>query len=520
MLLINSAAYVGLEFQAEVGVIPPCMLPIGNKKIIELQVEKARTLFGNEKIVLSLPKSYKLAINEANVLTELNIKIRYVPDEFMLAEAILYVLNTETDSFDEQIRLLHGDTLITDMPTDTDVVTISKSPRAYNWQRERLETGEEVIWNGYFCFADRLNFIKSLAIARGNFVKAVNHYRETHLVQLYETKDWHDCGHINPYFNARATITTQRSFNSLLIDGGVVTKSSTNHKKIQAEINWFKRLPANLRKFVPQFIDEGIHDDGIAPYYCLEFMPILPLNELYVHGRNPAIFWKNIFNLVQKYFEQARSSDAMLDKNFDKIKNSSDRLYKDKTLSRINKYAKDNTLDLNKQIIYQNKALGSINDIINTSIQRTLDLPCVATIMHGDLCFSNMLFDARGQRIKLIDPRGIDEDDNLTILGNQTYDLAKLTHSVIGMYDFIIAGRYRLTQHGDNMEIEFDIDDRLLLIQQNYLNMVFFENITVKQVMPAVVLLFLSMLPLHDDRPDRQKAMLINAFRLYHDFVL
>lgn len=520
MLLINSAAYVGQEFQAEVGVIPPCMLPIGNKKIIELQVEKIRALFGDEKIVLSLPKSYKLAINEANVLSELNVKTRYVPDEFMLAEAILYVLNTETDSFDEQIRLLHGDTLIGDMPSMCEVVTISKSPRAYNWKKEKLDTGEEVIWNGYFCFADRLNFVKSLAIARGDFVKAVNHYRETHAVQLYETKDWHDCGHINTYFNARATITTQRSFNSLLIDGGVVTKSSTNHKKIQAEINWFKTLPANLRKFVPQFIDEGIGEDSVTPYYCLEFMPILPLNELYVHGRNPAIFWKNIFNLVQKYFEQARSSDAMLDKNFDKIKNSSDRLYKDKTLSRIARYAKDNALDLNKQIIYQNKALGSINDIINISIQRTLDLPCVATIMHGDLCFSNMLFDARGLRIKLIDPRGIDEDDNLTILGNQTYDLAKLTHSVIGMYDFIIAGRYRLIENGDNMEIEFDVDDRLLLIQQNYLNMVFFENITVKQVMPVVVLLFLSMLPLHDDRPDRQKAMLINAFRLYHDFVL
>ncbi|WP_019520662.1 hypothetical protein [Faucicola boevrei] len=520
MILINSAAYVSPEFQAEVGVIPPCMLPIGNKKIIELQVDKLREIFGNEKIVLSLPKSYKLAINEANTLSELNIKTRYVPDEFTLAEAILYVLNTETDSFEEQVRLLHGDTLIGNIPSTCNVVTVSKFPRAYNWHKEKLTTGEEVIWNGYFCFADRLNFVKSLAIARGEFVKAVNHYRETHAVELYETKEWHDCGHINPYFNARASITTQRSFNSLLINRGLVTKSSTNHKKMQAEINWFKSLPANLKKFAPQLIDDGIGQDGVTPYYCLEFMPILPLNELYVHGRNPAIFWKNIFGLVKNYFEEARKSDLMLEKNFDKIKSSSDRLYKDKTLFRIAKYAEDNNLDLNKQIIYQNKSLGSINDVIHDSIRKTLDLPCVATIMHGDLCFSNMLFDARGQRIKVIDPRGIDEDDNLTILGNQTYDLAKLTHSVIGMYDFIIAGRYRLIENGDNLKIEFDIDDRLTLIQQNYLNTVFFQNITVKEVMPAVVLLFLSMLPLHDDRPDRQRAMLTNAFRLYHDFVL
>ena len=519
MLLINSAAYVSAEFQAEVGIIPPCMLPIGNKKIIELQVGKIRELFGNEKIVLSLPKSYQLAINEANVLAELNVKTRYVPDEFTLAEAILYVLNTEIDAFDEHIRLLHGDTLIGDMPKQCDIVTISKYPRAYNWQRERLATGEEVVWNGFFCFSDRLNLIKSLAISRGDFVKAVNHYRTTHSVQLYETKNWHDCGHINPYFNARGTITTQRSFNSLMIKEGVVTKSSTNHQKMQAEINWFKSLPVSLRKFIPQFIDDGVNSDGITPYYCLEFMPILPLNELYVHGRNPAVFWKNIFGLVKHYFEQARSSDVLFDKNLAKIQNSSDRLYRDKTLSRIAKYAKDTSLDLDTTISYRGKVLGTINEIISDSIQKTLELPCVATIMHGDLCFSNMLFDARGQRIKLIDPRGIDEDDNLTILGNQTYDLAKLTHSVIGMYDFIIAGRYRLLETEDGFEIEFGIDERLERIQQEYLNTVFFENITVKQVMPAVVLLFLSMLPLHDDRADRQKAMLTNAFRLYHDFV-
>ena len=139
--------------------------------------------------------------------------------------------------------------------------------------------------------------------------------------------------------------------------------------------------------------------------------------------------------------------------------------------------------------------------------------------MHGDLCFSNMLFDVRGQSLKLIDPRGVDEDDRLTILGNQTYDLAKLTHSVIGMYDFIIAGRYQISDTKKGEVLVFDIDDRLQTIQADFLETQFIDNINNKQIVPAVVLLFLSMLPLHDDRPDRQHAMLLNAFRLYHDFV-
>ena len=44
-------------------------------------------------------------------------------------------------------------------------------------------------------------------------------------------------------------------------------------------------------------------------------------------------------------------------------------------------------------------------------------------------------------------------------------------------------------------------------------------GITGKDIMPLTVLPFLSMLPLHADRPDRQEAMLINASRLYSEYV-
>lgn len=34
MILINASSYVNAEFEAEIGRIPPCMLPIGNKKTV------------------------------------------------------------------------------------------------------------------------------------------------------------------------------------------------------------------------------------------------------------------------------------------------------------------------------------------------------------------------------------------------------------------------------------------------------------------------------------------------------
>lgn len=49
MILINASSYVNAEFEAEIGRIPPCMLPIGNKKLLQLQVDVVRQQFPNEK---------------------------------------------------------------------------------------------------------------------------------------------------------------------------------------------------------------------------------------------------------------------------------------------------------------------------------------------------------------------------------------------------------------------------------------------------------------------------------------
>ncbi|HHU9720033.1 TPA: hypothetical protein ACUKXN_005713, partial [Escherichia coli] len=65
----------------------------------------------------------------------------------------------------------------------------------------------------------------------------------------------------------------------------------------------------------------------------------------------------------------------------------------------------------------------------------------------------------------------------------------------------------------------FDIDTRIKSIQQEFYEYKFLSNISVGEIMPLTTLLFLSMLPLHSDRPDRQKAMLFNALRIYSTYV-
>ena len=143
-----------------------------------------------------------------------------------------------------------------------------------------------------------------------------------------------------------------------------------------------------------------------------------------------------------------------------------------------------------------------------------------ASLMHGDMCLSNILYDFKSKSIKVIDPRGLSAHGHISMWGDVRYDVAKLAHSVLGMYDYIIGGRYTYRQHTANdMSLAFDthpvVDDI-----QNYFKKMRFAGYTMEElsVYPIMILLFLSMLPLHADRPDRQNAFLANALRLYIEF--
>ena len=75
MILIASGAYVISEFQVELGKIPPCLLPIANKKLIELQVAAIRKTFNDQEIYLSLPESYELSSSEIKILDALTCRL-------------------------------------------------------------------------------------------------------------------------------------------------------------------------------------------------------------------------------------------------------------------------------------------------------------------------------------------------------------------------------------------------------------------------------------------------------------
>ena len=99
------------------------------------------------------------------------------------------------------------------------------------------------------------------------------------------------------------------------------------------------------------------------------------------------------------------------------------------------------------------------------------------------------------------------------------YDVAKLAHSVLGLYDYIVGGCFTYKENKNRIEFEIQTEPHILEIQKHFQTQIFGEmNLDQLNTYPILVHLFLSMLPLHSDHPLRQKAMLANALKIYVDY--
>ena len=512
MILITSADYIVDELKVEFGKIPPCFLPIGNLRLFAHQIKLLKSI-SIDDIYISLPVSYCLNQIDKNYFILNNVKILKVPDNLSLGRSIEYALKTISNS-NNKLQILHGDTLITDIPIEEDYISVSEENEQYNWEYDN-EIDPKTIWNGLFSFSNKSYFQESLINSEYSFIKAVKMYSEKFRLKRIITTDWSDFGHVLTFYKNRCKITTQRSFNSLNISNGLVKKSSYNEVKILAEIQWFINLPINLKKYAPQLIEYN----KIKPiYYTLEYLYLPTLSELFVFGEQNIDFWKNIFNCCFNFLELAKNSKSNY--NNELIYNFSKSLIYDKTLSRLSELSESGIWDLNESIILNGEKLPCLKIITDNLLNTAIDNNIINGYLHGDFCFSNILFDIRSNNIKVIDPRGIDSNNIITQDGDLNYDYAKLTHSILGCYDFIIAERYILKKVDIyNYNFSIEIDKRLISIQNEYISLLHEQGLNFKKIFSQMILLFISMIPLHKDNLERQNALILNAFRLYKMYI-
>ena len=155
------------------------------------------------------------------------------------------------------------------------------------------------------------------------------------------------------------------------------------------------------------------------------------------------------------------------------------------------------------------KCLNSVQEELQRVVPKMLFDVDEFSVIHGDLCFANIMVDENYSFIKVIDPRG--KFGNFDIYGDFRYELAKLFHSVDGKYDFIIKDLFKINYKSEENEVNYSIINRVRTfdLYQTFLE-VFKEAIgnDLKKIELIEALLFLTMIPLHNESFEHQLVML------------
>jgi hypothetical protein len=509
LILIASASYCREDIAVEIGSLPPSFLPIGNQRLFELQYLLLQNI--DEEIWLSLPEGFEIPSYEIKKLESLNIRIIIVPKNLSLCESLTFCIKHINPA--SYLRILFGDTNFSHLPSEyLDVITVDLPNDDSRWgfmNKNIVEKGKVV--SGYFCFSQLNKILRYLKEYSEDFIEALNSYCLDVNTKIIESQDWQDFGHRNQYFKNKANLFVPRYFNKISSKGIQLVKSSSKIEKITSEYEWYKSLPLPLSIHTPRlYSDLKVEYDNAR--YELEIIPSFSLNEMLVFGNISDQFWEKLFykikDILTKFYHEANIfKNDKVDVLDLKAINSS--LYLEKTLNRISLYEQSSAQDFSE---YRKIAIDAARNIPATSTHHL-------TISHGDMCFSNVLYCSHNDRIYLIDPRGSNMFKCHPLAGDIRYDIAKLYHSLFCGYDYIIANRF-LIEQGD---IKFYPEDNAKI---DYLSKKFdqliingFLNISLDEILAINILLFISMVPLHNDNKKRQKAFLLNSKRLYKELL-
>jgi len=519
-----SAAYATTELQAEFGLLPPAFLPVGGKRLYWWQVQALKKRCA--RVILTLPESFTLPKRDVALLKALGAEIQFIPDGVSIGQSLLYALNILSLG-STSVAVLHGDTLIRNLPQDSvDAVSLHPTSTAYTWAMIGKSDGlfsdvalqsssksQQNVLSGFFAFSDSARLIRALTKENGNFLKALSLYHQTRPLTPQTEGDWLDFGHMQTYQSSKMHMTTERAFNALQVKDNTVSKFSTDHFKMEAEANWFDSIPPALRLYTPPFLGRTSHDT--ASGYITGYQPISPLNDLFVFGALGRPAWEAILKACAAFIAECKAS---YDPQQDTSPLPLGDFLAEKTLQRLAQFEAQTGISIKDPLVVNGAATPSLTEIATKSFALiSPDSARYRTIMHGDFCFSNIMYDSRNSQVRTIDPRGFLRAGEASIFGDIRYDIAKLYHSAVGKYDFIISGYAQNTQISPT-EFTFTLDTAAFgsLAEAAFME-TDFAGISPKsdEITAIAVHLFLSMLPLHDDNKDRQISLMLNAVRLF-----
>lgn len=302
-----------------------------------------------------------------------------------------------------------------------------------------------------------------------------------------------------------------RFFNRLSGDAYTVTKRSTNKQKMKAEYSFYHLLPDHMKPWMA--MPYAFEEDENGAQYTMERYHFTDLAIRWVHGAidhgEMAKLLENVFYFINTRERKTVSAKAYSGVTqglyLDKIDSRTEMLKAHKDFDKINKYIKGGTAYESIDAI-----MAHYKDLYHRVTRRHIIKPLLA-IGHGDLCFSNILFHKDANIMKFIDPKGAVKEEELWT--DPYYDIAKLSHSICGLYDFFNNMLYQISlDEALSFHLSIPFDNRPFVeqfAQACEKNGFSFELVRLYEAS-----LFLSMLPLHMDNPQKVFGFILNGVNI------
>jgi len=286
-----------------------------------------------------------------------------------------------------------------------------------------------------------------------------------------------DFGTLHNYLGNRR-LRNSREFNEVSLDEETVTKRSLDRNKIISEANWYKGIPKNVRIHAPMLLGHDFHGDLAS--YEMERVFHPTLREVYLFLDRSEETWSSIFSSCFSLLGKMGSSkvkgtaplNAVIEKTRSRVRSLPEQFRSEAV---VKKFLKD--------FESESKRMDSDDNVL----------------VHGDFCFSNLMWDAETKRVIMVDPRG-------DLYGSRFYDWAKLRHSSLYGYDFIDSELYSVCKGEARV---FDKGAQAVSRVYTEMEKTVFGEKEISYLDLLTASLFLTMIPLHSHNPRNQ--------RLYYD---
>ena len=511
--IILSSNYVEADLEAVYGKIPPSFLPVSFDRLYKKQIhELAKNC---SKIFMTVPTDYLIPTFDLEFLTQVPITIVRLNTDLSICEAILEIL--ELTLGDDSLEFMYGDTLILES-LGLDEISISSKPNQHGWGtngsillfQNRYHANESLIMSGKFCLSNVDDLKKSIFLSNNDILKALELYDADHKLTYVISRQWYDFGHLSTLQQSKLRVPDFRHFNSITLKADRVTKTSTNLRKLQSEVNWYLSVPESIRHYVPTLISSSNSS------YTLSYIDDPTISELLVFGNLEKLKWVEIINGFRLYFlDCLLLGESYLGTALES--NDLETLVREKTNARIEEL-------LNSPFSYEDfteKEILLLVDSMNLDgLFSKIDFNRndLKGFFHGDLVASNVFWNSSARCLTFVDPRGFEGNILDGLLGDLRYDLAKIYQSLVLGYDFVIAGRYILSQNlGSKRNLSFNLKSSInfeAILNENLFKPLGVDLVEIRSI---ALLLIIGLLPLHQDRPDRQNAFLLMISEHFKD---